>query len=167
MLSPDYMVFLSRIMVVSLTLFKDPRSPRHEGIVIKLIDAGNPNPKPLLMFLEHTASDKRPDQKYFSDHPNSGTVLDSIVCTLKEMPTVLASLTTSGSNDTMSPLIPLLNLTHTSSLRYQPIVEEPESDHEPECKATRLRWFDNVTLASTKVLHASTQLSGIHYHAED
>jgi hypothetical protein len=118
MLSPDYMVFLSRITVVSLTLFKDPRSPHHEGIVIELIDAGDPNSKLLHMFLEHTASDKCPDQKYFFDLPNSGTVLDSIVCILKKMPTILASLTTSGSNDTKSPLIPLLNLTHTSSLRY-------------------------------------------------
>lgn len=170
MLSPDYTVFLSRIMVASITLFKDPRPPRHEGIIAELIDAGDPDSKPFLIFLERTASDKRPDSRYFSNHPNSGTVLESIVRTLKEMPTILASLATSGSNDTKPP--PHL---HTSS-PYQPLVNEPEPDHqlddkpepEPERKAaTRLPWFDAVTLASTKVLHASTQLSGIHYHAED
>jgi hypothetical protein len=169
MVSPDYMAFLCRITVVSLTIFKDPQPPRHEGIVAELIDTGDPNSKPILIFLERTASDKRPDQQYFSDHPNSGTVLESIVRTLKVMPsTLLASLTTSGSNNTSSLPIPLLDFTSSPSWHYQPIIDESEDDHETTRNSpTRLPWFDTVTLAGTKVLHASSQLSDIHYHAED
>ena len=167
MLSPDYMAFLSRIMVKSLTLFKNPVPPRHEGIIAELIDTNDPKSEPILIFLERTASDKRPDRKHFLNHPNSGTVLESIVRTLKQIPSsLLASLATSGPNDTSSPPIPLLNFTHPSSPRYQPIVEEPESDHEPDHEPKR-PWFDVATLAGTKVLHASTQSSGIYYHAED
>ncbi len=172
MVSPDYMAFLCRITVVSLTIFKDPQPPRHEGIVAELIDTGDPNSKLILIFLERTASDKRPDQQHFSDHPNSGTVLESIVRTLKAMPsTLLASLTTSGSNNTSSLPIPLLDFTSSPSQRYQPIIDESESDqddHKPtRNSSTRLLWFDTLTLAGTKVLHASAQLSDIRYRAED
>jgi len=130
MLSPDYMAFLSRIMVKSLTIFKSPVPPCHEGIIVKLIDTDDANSHPLLIYLERTASDKHPDQKHFSNHPNSGTVLKSIVHTLKEMPsTLLASLITSGSNDTSSPPslylishIPHLCATSPSSKNQNPIM---------------------------------------------
>jgi hypothetical protein len=146
-------------MVQSLTKVKHPR----EGVLAKLIDIDHPNAEPLIIFLGRTvtASAIPPNPDYFSSHPNSDTVLESIVHTLKEMPsTILASLTTSGSNDSSSSL--------TS---YHPRVinqlesDQLESDHEPECNASTL--FDAVTLADTQVLHASTQSTRTSYHAED
>ncbi len=74
-----------------------------------------------------------------------------------------ASLTTSGSNDSSSSL---LDLTHTPSPLYHPIIDELESDdeldHEPECNAcTQLSWFDAVNSTDT------TQLTRTFYGVED
>ena len=172
MLSPDYLAFLSRIMVNTLTIFKGPSPLYHEGLIVELIDTDDANSAPLLIFLERTASSyRRPSLKCFSNHPNSGTVLESIVHTLKDIPSALLASLPPGSDDTSSPPIPLRNFTHPSesSACYQPIADEPESDHKPDHKPERTKfpWFDATTLAGTKVLHTSSQSSSIHYHAED
>ncbi len=163
--APNPTSIIRRIMVKSLTQVKHP----HEGVVTELIDTDHPDVEPHVIFLGHTASYNRPNPNYFSSHPNSDTVLESIVHTLKEMPSsILASLTTSGLNDSSSSLISLFDFTHTPSPLYRPIINEPKSNHEPELNAsTRLLWFDNVTLAGAKVLHASMQLKRTSHHAED
>src|SRR5258705_2841144 len=97
--SPDYMAFLKRIMIGSLTIFKDPQPPRHEGIIVELIDTDQPDPDlhPILIFLERTGSALH-DQRSFSTHRGSNSVLQSIIQTLKEMPTlVVSSLPTTTS----------------------------------------------------------------------
>jgi hypothetical protein len=175
-ISPDYMAFLNRIMVDSLTIFKDPQPPRHEGIVAKLIDTDHPD-DPNLIFLERTVSAIRPNKEYFSNHPGSDTVVQSIIRTLKDMPsTVLASITTASSSfaTTGTPArdlpIPLFDI---SSSPYHPIIDEPESAQEPDDepdnkpKRNQLPWFDAATLAGTKALRVLMQFSNAPYRAED
>jgi len=160
--APNPTSVIRRIMVKCLTQVKHP----HEGVIAELIDTDHPDAEPLVIFLGRTASYNRPNPNYFSSHPNSDTVLESIVHTLKEMPSsTLASLTTSGSNDSSSSLISLFDFTPPL---YCPIIDEAESDHEPECNASiRLPWFDDVTLAGAKVLHVSTQSTRTSHRAED
>ena len=173
-MSPDYMAFLNRITVQSLTLYRDPQPPRHEGIVTDLLDTDNPESEPIIIFLERTASPSRRDQKYFFSHPGSKTVLQSIVNTLKEMPSTLVSLASSLST-TGTPAhhsdIPLLDFTHIASPPYHPITDEPESAHEPDDepndKCDKLPWFDAATLEGVKILHTSTRSLSNPHHAED
>ena len=164
--APNPTSIIHRIMVKRLVQVKHPLPPPHEGMVAELIDTDRPDAEPLVIFLGRTASYNCPNPNYFSSHPDSNTVLESIVHTLTEMPSSI--LTTSGSNDSSSPLISLFDFKHTPSLLYHPIIDEPESDHEPKCNAsTRLPWFDDVTLVGAKVLHASTPSTRTSYRAED
>ncbi len=164
--SPDYGAVLNRIMVRSLTIFKDPQPPRHEGIAVELIDTDLPDSDPILIFLERAVSAARPDQRSFSNHPGSQTVLQSIIHTLKE--TVSSSLPT-----TRTPAhdisFPLFDFTHIPSPPYHPLIDEPEVAHEPDNRPKRnpLPWFDAATLAGIRALHALTQVSAIPYHADD
>ena len=171
--SPDYMVFLQRIMVRSLTIFKDPQPPRHEGIIVELINTDYPDPDvdPILIFLERTASPALHDQRFFSIHPGSNSVLQSIIRTLQEMPTlVLSSLPTTTSAHDVT--IPIYDFTHIASPPYYPIINTPASAHDPDVGPDdepkhKLSWFDAATLAGTQALHTLTQLSATPYHAHD
>ena len=169
--SPDYMAFLKRIMVVSLTIFKDPLPLRHEGIIAELIDTDHRDSDPMLIFLERTASPALHDQRSFSIHPGSNSVLQSIIHTLKEMPT-LALLSLPTTTSTHDSPIPVYDFTHISSPPYHPIINTPESAHDPDDDPDdepkrELSWFDAATLAATQALHAFTQLSATPYHAND
>jgi len=162
------MLVLCRMMVRSLTQVKHPQPPHHETVVVELIDTHHPDADPIIMFLERTASNHRPDPKYFPSHPSSATVLDSIVRTLKQMPNYLQSLRmTPRSNDSLSPLIPLFDITHTTSSPYHPIINEPESESERNTPILPLPWLDAITLAGTQIIHAASQSKSTSYRAED
>jgi hypothetical protein len=153
---------VSRFMVKSLTHVKSPLQPCHECMVIELTDALQNNSEPLLMFLERTASNNCPDSNYFFTHPSYSTVLESIVQTLKEMPSTIVEsispLMTSRSNDSSLSLLSIFEFAHTPSSPYHPIVDQLE---------TKLSWLDTATLAGAKVIHSSTQSMSNSYHAED
>lgn len=164
-LAPKPASVLCRFYVQSATLVKDPRPPRHELVVLVLIDTQRINPEPLLIFLERGVSPNRPPIDYFSSHPDCGTVLNSIVETLKEMPTsVLESMSrpNDSESETSLPLLPLFDSTHTPN---HPLTDDSEFKLSSAYTSTSL--FDTATLATTKVAHASMASSSTFYRADD
>jgi hypothetical protein len=165
--APNPKSITHRIMVQSLTQVEHVLPPPHEGVVAELIDLDRPDAEPLIMFLGRTVSANRPHPDYFSSHPNSDTVLESIVHTLKETPSsIMTSLTKSGSNDSLSSLSSF-DFTRNTSPSYHPIIDELESDRDHESKRNASTSFDAATLAGPQVLHTSTQSTRTPYHAED
>ena len=164
-LSPKPASVLCRFYVQSATLCKDPKPPRHELVVLELIDTQRSDSEPILLFLERRVSTNHPPLDYFSSHPDYATVLKSIVETLKEVPTsILESMSrpNDSESETSIPLLPLSDSTHTP---YQPLTDEPEFKPSPARASPSL--FDAATLAGTKVAHASMASSSTFHEADD
>src|SRR6266545_1668084 len=166
--SPDYNAILKRFLVQSMTLTKTVTSPQHKLLALEIMDTQNNSSLPYLMFLEHTKSKELLDStKFFLEHPDSTTVLESIVDTLKDIPTTLLSSLPamsdsedeSSSNSTShsppdSPRIlpsdPLLGSSSTSS----------RSSSNQSNPSTFRNLVDTGTLVSIKAIQASADSIG-------
>lgn len=106
------------------------------------------------MFLERTASNSRPPLKYFTNHPDSITILEIIIEMLKEMPAASRlsgpSLPPSFSPNPLSP--------------YQIIIEESASKSTSSPNTT---FLNAVSLASIKALDTSSHSISQVYDTDD
>lgn len=69
----------NRFVVLSITHCKDrDDTPQHEFLVIELSDTARRGSDKILIFLERTASNIRPSDDYFNNHPESYSILQSI-----------------------------------------------------------------------------------------
>jgi hypothetical protein len=89
--SPDYNAVLKRFLVLSMTLTKTVTSPQHELLALEIMDTVNNGSPPYLMFLERTKSEKLLNTEAFLKHPDSTTVLEGIIDSLKQLPSTLLS----------------------------------------------------------------------------
>jgi hypothetical protein len=162
--SPDYNAVLKRFLVLSMTLTKVLTSSHHELLALEIMDMHNNGSPPYLMFLERTKSDKQPDPtNSFLKHPDSTTVLESIVDTLKEIPTTLlssvpamsdsedeSSLHSPPDSPHISPSDPLLGSLSTSS----------PSPSDQSNRSILRNLVDSGTLISIKAVQASAESTG-------
>jgi hypothetical protein len=149
---------LNRFMVQSVTLCKDPPPsiPQHEFMLIELMDTQRTGMPPLLMMLERTASGLSPPPSYFTSHPNSPTILDSIVQTLKDMHALLPSSINSSTHPTLSGYE---NASEESDSRTSTLPLSPS--------LYQLPFLDAASLTSAKAIHfVSPSISPV-YRAED
>lgn len=164
-LSPDPKPVINRFMVQGITHCKDqPTTPQHEFIVVELMDTSLSGSEPLFVFLERTASNERPPSTYFGSHPDSTSVLNSIVQTLKEMPDLLLSRNDSDSS------LPLRS-SDPADIPLLSYVAESQSDvlASSESPSHRFPYFDAASLKSAKAVQSSMHSTGSSkvYHADD
>lgn len=148
--SPDPMKIKGRFLVTGITHCKNPDSrPQHELLILELTDTQRRGEKPLFMLLDRTASKARLPSTNFSEHPDSATICDSIIQTLKEMPAAALS-----SDDSLPP-----------SAHSQAVDESTPPT--PNSSTSQLPFLDTVSLISAKSAHASTHPSSKRYVAVD
>lgn len=156
LLSSEPEKLLSRFEVKSLTHCKEPRSegstaPQHEFIVVELIDTHDQLAEatpPFLMFLERAASADRSPISQFTAHPDSASVLKSIVQTLKELP--LATVQALGAQ-VSSPL------PHSSDSHYEAIDPQLEPEFSASSSNLPLPFLDGAALATGRLLQVSSK----------
>jgi hypothetical protein len=137
-LDDDPATITDRFVVTGITHCKDPDTrPEHEFLTVNLMDTRSDS-KSYTMFLERTAASKTRPLSYFSRHPDSKSVVDSITQTMKDMKM--------SSPSTDSSSLPLLHL--------------QESDSES------ISFFDAASLGSVKAINASSP-SIFKYDADD
>ena len=164
MVAPDPMTVLNRFTVIQITHCKKRSAgPQHELLLLKVIDTQSvtPTSEPILILLERNASARAPSS-YFLKHPNSATVLKSIMKTLKAK---LNSASSSiGSPSSLSdtslnqPPIPL------STFPYQRIDDSGSESHPSE---SRLSFIDSATLKASKAFQSSGSSSSHVFKADD
>ena len=133
MVAPDPKSVLDRFMVEQITHCKDHLThAAHELLTLMINDTHRSGSEPLFMCLERRASSSayRRPFSYFTDHPDSATVLESIVKSLKEK---LASLSTSVSSssslrDPSSDQHPIPLSTYQRNDGYVSIPPSPSTD---------------------------------------
>src|SRR5271170_7416030 len=111
MITDDPFNFLNRFSVQQVTHCKEfPIGLQHELLIVKVVDASAPG-SPLNLLLERTASADRlsPTPSRFTNHSDSGTVLKSIVQTLKETPPSTYQMIDESEPLTPSPQLPMFD----------------------------------------------------------
>lgn len=142
---------LNRFKVQGVTHCKEcPTGYQHEMLILELIDTSVIGARPpFYMCLERTASVNQPlpPPSYFTDHPDSTTVMESVVQALKETPGYISNS--------------FLRSNTTPSSDYQ-LISEGEPIPSP-----RLPFFDAASVMVAKAIHTSLCSSVLVYKADD
>ena len=143
--APDVDTVLNRFMVRSLTHCKDTEKfPAHEFIIINIIDNETSNSPNSLMYLERTASDRRPPPAAgYTDHPDHIPIVKRVI---------------EAAKNTL--------LSRPTPFPYESLGES-ESTPGPSSASVSLALLGAAALVSTKSSRSSTpSISGV-YIADD
>jgi hypothetical protein len=164
LLSPNPKLILNRFMVQRVTHYTDcPTGTQNEIILLELIDTHRSGSRPpLYIRVERTASVNQPSPppSYFTDHPDSATVLKSIVEALKATP-ANSSTSVSRSNTTPPSTCEMIGeselLTPSSKLQFldPASLRAMEAIDAPKCSISQVyKADDRFTGGRNLELHA-------------
>jgi hypothetical protein len=160
LLSSDPTSILDRFMVQRVKHCTDRRAgPAQELLIFEVMDTHRSGSKPFCICLKRIVTVHPPPPSYFTDHPDSATVLENIMQTLKEK--IATPSTSVSSSNGFSPSLRDPS-SDQHSISYQRIDKSETLPPSPN-----LSPFDAATSKATKAVHISMPSTSKVYKADD